>query len=163
MRQFHDTACLVPHRCYIAHLGAGNQPLILWVIPGDGVKQINIFRRRQTFNLEVAQTPQVQSLGHHRMQATIELLFFISVLVEAIGKVLHAASALSVGTGDFHHDAPDRTWQARLIEHRLNFLLCDFSIGQLSRMPGVDVDNDLTARRHFLDQRRHREQHLGET
>ena len=108
MRQFDDTAGFVAHRRYVAHLGACDQALIFGVIPGDGVEQVNIFRRRQPLNIEVAEPPQVQPLGHHRMQSTIELLLLVGVLAVPIGKVLHAARTLSVArTRDFHHDAPN--------------------------------------------------------
>ena len=118
MGQFDDAARFVPHRRYVAHFGACDQSLIFGVIPGDGVEQVNVFRRRQPLNVEVAEAPQVQPLGHHRMQSSIELFLLVGVLAGPVGEVLHAARTLSVArTSHFHHDAPNRTWKARLIDH----------------------------------------------
>ena len=63
MRQLHDATRLIPHRRYVAHFCAREQPLILRVIAGNGVEQVDIFDRRQPFNLEIAEPPEMQPLA----------------------------------------------------------------------------------------------------
>ena len=59
MRQLHDAARLIPHRRQIAHFRTSEQPLILRVVAGDGVEEVNIFHRRQPFNVEIVEPPEM--------------------------------------------------------------------------------------------------------
>ena len=77
MRQLHDAAGRVPHRCYVTNFRAGKQPLIFGVVAGDGMEQVDVFHRRQALNIEIAEPPQMQALGHHRMDSAIELFLLV--------------------------------------------------------------------------------------
>ena len=72
-------ARFIPHRSYVAHFRAREQPLILRVIAGDGMEQVDIFDRRQPLNLEIAEPPEMQPFAHHGVESAVELLLFIPI------------------------------------------------------------------------------------
>src|SRR6185437_15679025 len=95
MWQLHDATRLISHRSYIAHFRAREQPLILWVIVGNGVDQVYVFDGWQTIDLEIAESPEVQPLAHHGVDSAVELLLFIGIPTGAIGE-MHASYTLAV-------------------------------------------------------------------
>ena len=46
MRQLHDAARFIAHRSYIAHFRSRKQTLILGIVAGDGMKQIDVLERK---------------------------------------------------------------------------------------------------------------------
>src|SRR5208337_4183096 len=143
MRQLHDAASVVPHRGYVAHFRAREQPLILRVIAGHGMKQVHVFDRRQPFNLEIAKPPEMQPFPHHGVDPAVELLLFIRILAAgAIGE-MHAGYTMAVtGAGGGRYDAPDGAREASLVEYRAHFLLRSLGVTQLAGMENVKIDDD---------------------
>ena len=64
-----DAAGLVADRREVAHLGERDQPLVARVRVRDGAEQVDVLRRGQPLEVELAQPPHVHPLGHHRVHA----------------------------------------------------------------------------------------------
>ena len=100
LRQLHEPAGLVAHRCEVAHLGHGEQPLVARVLAGDAVEEVDLFRRRQAVEMEVPQPPELQPQGHHGVDAAVDLLLLERAAgLAPEGEVLRAGRP---GDGDRH-------------------------------------------------------------
>ena len=106
VRQLHDATARVAHRREVAHLGDGEQPLVLRILPRDTVEEVHVLNRRQALNVEVAQPPQVHPLAHHRVQPAIQLLLRVAVRRRAVGEMLHAADAERMAGARHDDDDP---------------------------------------------------------
>ena len=124
MRQLHDAPGFIAHGSDVANLGSGEQALVLGIVTGHGMQQINIFDRGQAINLEIAEAPEMQALPHHGMQAAEERVFLILSAIELVGEMLQAVHARAPARARGRdHDAADGTGKRNLIEHGLNFTL----------------------------------------
>ena len=124
MRQLHDAPGFIAHRSDVANLGSGEQALVLGIVAGHGVQEINVFDRGHAIDLEIAEAPEMQALPHHGMQAAEERIFLILITIEMVSEMLQAAHARALARASGgHNDAPDGTVKRNLIEHGLNFAL----------------------------------------
>ncbi len=152
MGDLHQPAPPIPDRGDVPHLGDREQPLVLRVVACDPVEEIDILDRRQAVDEEVSQPPQLQPLGHHRVQAAIQLLLPEAPRPGPEGVALRAARRRHhVLTGDHHHDAADRTVEAHLVEHGAQFVGRCFRVLERAPRPDVEIDHDVLVTRHGKD------------
>ena len=69
VRQRGDGAVLVTYDGHLTHLREGHQPPVRRVLPGDAVVEKHVPRRVDTGDVEVAQSPQVETPPDHRVHA----------------------------------------------------------------------------------------------
>ncbi len=67
VRQRGDPAVVVAHDDELAHLGQGDEPLVVRVVVRDGVEEQHVLGGLEAGELEVAQPPQVEPAAHHRV------------------------------------------------------------------------------------------------
>src|SRR5208282_1684687 len=116
MRQLNDAAGLIPDRSYVAHFRACKQALILGVVAGHGMKEVDVFDGRQPINLEIAEPPEMQALAHHGVDSAVELVLFIAIFAGAIAEMLPGGHTVPVaGNSDRDQDAADRAREAGLV------------------------------------------------
>src|SRR5690242_12222986 len=157
MGQLHDVPGLVIHRSNVADFRNRKQAFILGIIACGAMEQIHILHRRQPLNLKVCQAPEMQASADHGMDSAVKLFLLIPAVAEPVSEMLHAAVALAANQ---HHNALDDGRKSGLVEHRLDFLLSSFGIGQRINPPEVEVKCDLMLRRHLADHARHGPSHI---
>ena len=104
----------------IAHFRAREQPLILRVIVGNGVEQVDIFDRRQPLDVEIAKPPEMQAVcpswGELRGRASpLHIAFADGTIGEMCMPAMPWPRPVPA---DCHYDAPDGAREAGLVEHR---------------------------------------------
>ena len=120
LRERGDAAVGVEHGRQVAHLGDGDEPLVALVLARGGAEQVDVGRRREPLEREVRQPPEVQPLGHHRVQPAV-----VGVLGErtAAGGAREAGQLDPVlpvlGVDRREHDARDGVGERGVREQRL--------------------------------------------
>ncbi len=67
LRDGDDAPVVVADRGEVAHLGEGEQPLVLGICASDAVEEVDVLGRGQPLEGEVRKSPQVQAVAHHRV------------------------------------------------------------------------------------------------
>ncbi len=68
LRDGDDAPVVVADRGEVAHLSEGEQPLVLGICPSDAMEDVDVLGGGKPLEGEVGKSPQVQPVGHHRMQ-----------------------------------------------------------------------------------------------
>ena len=137
------------HDGHVAHLGQGEQPVVLGVVARHPVEQVHVLHRGQAGEVEVLQPPQLEVLGQHGVQVAVEAVLDehavgSGAVGEVLGAVLHVA--LRRETGDRHVHAPERTPQVPLRELRDEGGRRLVAVGLDVVTPAHQVDDWLAAR-----------------
>src|SRR5437899_12441664 len=138
MRQLNDAPCVIAYGRHITHFRCRKQTFIFGVVVGNSMQKVDVRDRWQALDLEVAEAPEMQPLADHGMHSALQPFPLVPSVSWTIGKVLHAAYALTLArTSNSYHDAPDRTRKRNLIQHRPHFHLC--RVRGAYRAVGADV------------------------
>ncbi len=93
--QAHQPPLVVSHRGEVADLGDGEQPLVVAVVAGRAVEQVDVLGRREMLQVEVVEPTELQAFGHHRMQAPSQVFGSVPLVADrAEGEMAHPAGAV---------------------------------------------------------------------
>src|SRR5207249_75057 len=96
VRQLNDFTGIVAHGSHVAYFGRRKQTFIFRIIPGNSMEKVDVFHGWQSVNFEIAEPPEMQTLPHHRMEATVKRVFFVSIAIGLESKVLQDTAARSL-------------------------------------------------------------------
>ena len=152
-----DPAGRVGDRDQVAYLGEREQPVVGRVVVRDAVEQVHVLGRGQPVQREVAQPPQVQPLGEHRVQVAVQRLLDEAALRLAVGQVL-GAQVLGYLAGGRHRDVQPPQWTVEpAVGEQLPYLAGEgVDAGQVALPPGEQVDDHPAVRVGRREVRRHR-------
>ena len=95
-------------RRQVAHLGEGEEALVLRVLAGHAAEEVDVLGRREPLDVEALEAPEVEPLADHRVEAAVELVLDEPALAGAEGEVLHAPHAeAGAGAREGDDDADD--------------------------------------------------------
>ena len=151
-----DPAAVVGHRGEVAHLRYREQPLVVGVVVSDAVEEEDVLGRGEPLDGEVFEPPELEALGHHRVEAPVELLLVIALGRRSEGEVADAVGAhrgLAVGHRH-HHPAQPRREVAAVEDagQRDPGGVGVVGVAGIAAVAEVEIDRHLVPRGHRRDQ-----------
>ncbi len=155
LRQAGDPPGVVPHDGELAHVGQGDEPLVVGHLAAPDAEQVHVRGRGQPGELEPGEPPHAQSFGHQRVPAALgPVLHGLPVRPAPEGEPVRPAAPVAVRPAHGDRDPVDgRRDEAELAADPVRAGVGGAAAVLLGRLGGdVQVDEHGPAGRDRLDQ-----------